>query len=136
MRWKPIAITLLRGSHNIDLMRKQIDELIRMLVGLIDFKVAKIRFDDAGGYWIMDSPEERREKQPMVCFTYWRRDSYNVHSPVYSSNSLDSFRLPMEAVEPVFTNLSRLVLAVVRAFPAIKDDYRWRALINASKVKI
>lgn len=136
MRRKPIASILLRGSHNIDSMRKQIDELIRMLIGLIDFKVAEIRFDDAHGYWIMDSPEERKERQPFVCLTYWRRGSYNVHNPVYSSNSLDSVRLPMEAVEPVFTNLSRLVEAVVKAFPRIKEDYRWRALISASKVKI
>lgn len=145
MKTEPIALTLIRGSRNIDLMRREIDYLVKLMISLCwanQEKMLKhipdeILIKGKHGEWKI----EKRFNQFMtpntrVVIAYSITCGKSENSWVYSSESSDGMtKSPMESVQSVWEDLTTLVDGIISALPKIKG-FRWEALVRAAAVEI
>lgn len=135
-----IAETLLQGSRKIDRMRKDINDLVSMLRGLLKFVISgpsrKIRIDilvpelGLGTQW-----EIRGEFSPMnygwerrIDFTFWA-----MNSTMWSS-STDEDSVKTKDIVLVYQALSALVNGLVKEFPELYTELA--PFVSASKVQL
>lgn len=143
MKTESIVATLLKGSHNIDSMRREIDSLTKLLIGIIfadsllDETPKDSQFRGQYGRWRMRKVSciGRVPCVTKIVITYTRiSEGSGAENWVYSTEPDDNMSNPrMESVQPMWQDLEVLVEGIVKTIPNIKG-FRWNTLTEAAKV--
>jgi hypothetical protein len=130
---KEITRRLFVGAHAIDRMRNEVDETVRMLVGLMkqcsfDPLGFSASFESSSCEWIVvTSPYSRPDIILVKCLV---KEDYGKKSGFSSQRG--EFPFHTRDVQRVYESLPVLVEGLLKIFPEL--ELRWKPLIDASLV--
>lgn len=145
---KEIADRLLKGSHNIDKMRKAIKETLCLLNGFMgkcaygalkrfDHYKEEIVIDQTDPSWVVVFDGVLSDYDGTSAnTTFTVRCGGKPSLWIRSSRGGDSYfaELWMADIQPLYERLPAIIAAVIRTWPGVQD--LWSPLIKASYVEI
>lgn len=122
-----IVEQLLRGSDNIDRMRKEVECVVRMIIGLLELprhETVVRKFENRECKWMLIWYKEgsclRRELPVVQC---WLKREYGSRL-AYSTDSGEINSFCMEVVQEVHQNLSGFVYGMLKDFSELCPKIR------------
>jgi len=125
-----IVEQLLRGSENIDRMKKEVECVVRMVIGFANRRVSlwqdfEVEFDSPTCLWKVQRTEYSNTLE-VECHLH---KSYGLCSVYTNTTHFTSF-FHLEEVQVVWQDLSTFVEGMATTLPALNED--WKPLLDAA----